>query len=279
MKTTNGPCCRGFAASREAGAALVDAKDTAARYPWVERKGLRGALFAPDDACVTPQDAMNRMADSLLRTGLVDFHFGQSVSSIDGDEAIARGKSIRFDFAFVCIGDDAGALLPQAFAGEPMERFVVQMMRTRPTERLGVIAASGACAARQPGFASCPSAALVRSRLLVDKPHLAENGLAFIASQQEDGRVTVGATATPAESGPGFRREDLDEMILSEARRTIGVALKIEERWEGSFSRHADKPFCTDVVYPNVTIVGGLGNNGLTLSLGLAEEIVSRTLG
>ena len=51
-------------------------------------------------------------------------------------------------------------------------------------------------------------------------------------------------------------------------------ALSIVERWHGIYVKHPDAPYCVFDPDAGVTAVAALGGHGMTLSFGLAEQIV-----
>ena len=54
---------------------------------------------------------------------------------------------------------------------------------------------------------------------------------------------------------------------------------KITERWNGIYPKLSGEINLVIKPEPNVTIVNGLGGAGMTLSFGLAEEVIQNVIG
>ncbi len=55
--------------------------------------------------------------------------------------------------------------------------------------------------------------------------------------------------------------------------------LRIASRWHGTYAKHPTEPYLIDHPAAGVTLITGLGGAGMTLSFGLAEQVVARELG
>jgi hypothetical protein len=55
--------------------------------------------------------------------------------------------------------------------------------------------------------------------------------------------------------------------------------LRIATRWHGTYARHKTEPYVVIHPAPAVTAITGVGGAGMTLSFGLAEQVVARELG
>jgi glycine/D-amino acid oxidase-like deaminating enzyme len=76
-----------------------------------------------------------------------------------------------------------------------------------------------------------------------------------------------------------FDRPEIDASILSYARSFLNLpSWEIAERWHGVYATSsAGMPFVAEPA-PGVVIVTGLGGAGMTISFGLAEEVVENGL-
>ena len=74
-----------------------------------------------------------------------------------------------------------------------------------------------------------------------------------------------------------FDREDINEAILTYLRTFAVVpTLAVAERWHGVYPKMKDgRSELIAEVAPSVWVVNGLGGAGMTLSFGLAEEVVA----
>jgi hypothetical protein len=55
--------------------------------------------------------------------------------------------------------------------------------------------------------------------------------------------------------------------------------LRIDERWHGHYVKHPSEPYVVLNPAPHVVAVTGVGGAGMTLSFGLAEQVVRETFG
>ena len=68
-----------------------------------------------------------------------------------------------------------------------------------------------------------PSTEKVRERLTNDHPELVEAGLNLMFTQLPDGSLTIGDTHHYSRTVDPYRPEDLDDLVLTETARLLGV--------------------------------------------------------
>ncbi len=77
-----------------------------------------------------------------------------------------------------------------------------------------------------------------------------------------------------------FDNPRIDDLILDYLRTFIKVPdLAIAARWHGVYVKHPTEPFVVARPTPETLAVTGIGGAGMTLSFGVAEQMISSWLG
>lgn len=125
-------------------------------------------------------------------------------------------------------------------------------------------------------FSKCTSLKKLDARYDSENQKLKEHGIHILVSQNQAGELIIGDSHHYFKTVEPFDSEEVNALILSELNKFLSIPYKITERWHGVYPK---LPGRLDVVLEpaaNVQIVNGLGGAGMTLSFGLAEEVVSR---
>jgi glycine/D-amino acid oxidase-like deaminating enzyme len=133
---------------------------------------------------------------------------------------------------------------------------------------------------RYPGFTSQPGFERVRERLEREAPELLAAGIHLIVVQLPSGDLIIGDTHEYADTASPFREERLDELVLVEACRLLGVArLEVRQRWQGVYPVAPGDPFLVDEPLPGVFVVEVLAGIGMTTAFGLAGRVLTDATG
>ncbi len=162
-------------------------------------------------------------------------------------------------------------------------RCKLQMMRSEallPERRIGPMLAAGLTLRHYASFQDCPGLAAVRRRVASESPWFDRLGIHVMVSQNGTGELTIGDSHEYDDAIEPFDKAEIDELILGYLETFLeGPRPRIVSRWHGCYVKHPDKPYVVFEPSPNVTAVTGVGGAGMTLSFGLAEQVVSRVLG
>jgi FAD dependent oxidoreductase TIGR03364 len=266
---------------------LLDAAQTLALSPGVNPANLRGALYSQSEACVNPPMAVAGLAAWLTSKHNITINFNTPVSSLTssahgGTAHLTGGGTLPFDVAIVCGGADIDTIYPGLHASLGLRQCKLQMLKTvaQPKGwRLGPHIASGLTLRHYKSFSHCPTLSKLISRIATTKPHLDALGIHVMASHHDDGGVVLGDSHEYDGDVDCFDKQSIDDYIISELHNVIQLPTwAIARRWHGIYSKHPTKPWVTHQPIPNVNIVTGLGGNGMTLSHGLAEELIESFL-
>jgi len=263
----------------EHGARMLTAAEVAERSSVATTDGLRGALWSPTEVNVDPRTAIPAVAQVLAADFRVDLRFGTAVRHVESGRIDTTAGEWTADRIVICSGNEFQALYPDVFADSGIRRCKLQMMRTvrQPSGwELGPTLCAGLTLLHYRSFAHCASLDALRERFAAELPgHLAD-GVHVLVSQTADGEVTIGDSHHYGITHDPFQHETVDREILDYFATFAGLPRpQIAERWHGIYpslpTADADLVVSPE---PGVTVVNGLGGAGMTLSFGLAEEVV-----
>ncbi len=137
---------------------------------------------------------------------------------------------------------------------------------------------TGSSLLRYGAFVACPSAAAVRQRFERDHPELIDADVNLMFTQRPDGDLLIGDTHHYDRTVDPFRREELDNLILREVGRLLGVdRLDVKERWQGVYAS-ASGDFLVATPVDGARVVSVTSGIGMTTALGLAPEVLDDLL-
>jgi FAD dependent oxidoreductase TIGR03364 len=257
---------------------LLTPDEVSRRSPAVKTSGLRAGLWSATETCVDPREVIGRLPDFLHRSLGVHFEFGTAVSDYEHPRVMAGARAWTADRMLVCTGDDFATLYPATYAGVGFSRCKLQMMRSQPygaSFALGPMLAAGLTLRHYKNFQHCPTLAAVRERVARERPEFDRFGIHVLVSQNGLGELVIGDSHEyDAAIGP-FDKPEIDRLILNYLRSFFARDdIEITARWHGMYAKHPRDAFFVAHPAPAVTVVTGLGGAGMTLSFGLADEVV-----
>jgi len=246
----------------------------------VKTDGLKGALWSPSEMTVNPRQASAAIAQHLEEKMNVTTRFGTAVNGISMPFIETAAEKWKVEEVFVCSGADFETLYPAEFAAAPLKKCKLQMMRTIPQPgnwQLGPALCAGLTLAHYAAFDSCEALVPLKQRFAQEMPEYVKWGIHLLISQNGAGELTIGDSH---EYGPDFEPFDktfINDLILKYMHTFLQAPVyTIQEQWHGIYPKLTNGK--TDLVFSpekNVTIVNGMGGAGMTLSFGLAQEILA----
>ncbi|MCF8245005.1 MAG: TIGR03364 family FAD-dependent oxidoreductase [Saprospiraceae bacterium] len=241
-------------------------------------KGLKGALWSSDELIVDPREAIAKLPEYFTEKYGIEFHFGVAATEVhSGQVRTGDGKKHRTDRIFICSGQDFETLYPQAFTDSGITRCKLQMMRT-PAQpaRLGASLCAGLTLTHYKAFEKLPSLPALRSRFEKEMPEYLKWGIHVLVSQNHAGEVTLGDTHEYGLHLDPFDRAELNDLVLKYLETFCRLPKpQVAETWHGIYAKlPAGKSWLVVEPEPGVTILNGMGGAGMTLSFGLAEQVV-----
>lgn len=261
--------------------ALQPPAQVALSAPMVRQSGLLTALWSPTEVCVDPRQTLAELPRWLHRRYGVEFHFGCAVTGYHPPHLQAGGRERRVQHLYVCAGDDTQTLFPEVLRNAGLIRCKLQMLRSQPypDRRLGPMLAAGLTLRHYPSFETCPSLPALRRRVAVEMPEYDRYGIHVMASQHGSGELTLGDSHEYEEEITPFDSPAIDALILDYLQTFLEAPnLQIASRWHGIYAKHPTRSFCVFRPSSTATLVTGVGGAGMTLSFGLAEQVVTENL-
>ena len=259
---------------------LLNPEEIRQRSEAVVPDNLQGGLFSNDEIIVDPREAIASLPAYLTERLGVTFYWGKCVSYIsDQTVYIGNAEEYEADLVFICSGADFETLYPEQFEEQALTKCKLQMMRLvgQPDQwRIGPALCGGLSLIHYTSFKAAPSLTLLKNRYQEEMAAFLEWGIHVMVSQNEKGELTIGDSHEYGLTHDPFDKECINRMILDYLK---GFARfrdwRLKESWNGIYPKLTDGE--TDLFSspePFVYIINGVGGAGMTLSFGLAEELV-----
>ncbi len=262
---------------------FLTAKEVATKSPTAITDGLLGALWSETEVIVDPREAIHTLPGVLRDVFGVEFHFGQTVTDIAHPHLTVSGETWTADCIFVCSGADFETLYPDLYRTSGITKSKLQMMRTGPQPngyRIGPALCGGLTLTHYAAFSDCPSLPALKQRFQSELPFAVDWHIHVMMSQNGLGELILGDSHEYGLTFDPFDRADINAFVLDYLRGFARVPdLDIAATWHGIYAK---LPGHTELIAqpePGVTVVNALGGAGMTLSFGLAEEVVGEQLG
>lgn len=260
---------------------LLSPLQIADRSAAVVQTNLLGGLNSADELIVDPREAIAALPGYLTEKHNVAFYWGKCVSYIsEGSIYIGNEEEYEADIVFVCGGADFETLYPEAFAQQAITKCKLQMMRLVPQEngwRIGPALCGGLSLIHYKSFQQASSLASLKKRYEEEMSNYTDWGIHVMVSQNEKGELTIGDSHEYGLTLDPFDRGFINQLIIDYLKKFAQFkSWKVSESWNGVYAKLTDGS--TDLFFspePGVYILNGLGGAGMTLSFGLAEEVVN----
>jgi FAD dependent oxidoreductase TIGR03364 len=259
---------------------LLDARAVRALSGAVVTDGLMGGLYSADEVIVDPREAIQALPGWLSEQYGVEFYWGKCVSYIS-DQIVYIGNDEEYeaDLVFICNGADFETLYPEHFAEQPVTKCKLQMMRltAQPEDwRIGPALCGGLSLIHYNSFKAAPSLSKLRHRYEAEMADYLQWGIHVMVAQNGRGELTVGDSHEYGLTHDPFDKDFINRKILDYLRRFACFRdWSVAETWNGVYAKLTDGE--ADLFFspePYVYVINGVGGAGMTLSFGLAEELV-----
>lgn len=261
---------------------FLNAEETLAKSLAVNPDGLLGSLYSADEMIVDPREAIAAIPGYLKAAFGVAFIWNTAISKVVYPAVFSGEKSWSADEIFVCSGQDFETLYPEQFSAAPLTKCKLQMMRlgAQPDDwRIGPALCGGLSFIHYHGFKAAASLPGLKARYESEYAEYLKWGIHVMASQNGLGEITVGDSHEYALTFDPFDREFINTMILDYLGTFAQFkSPKVFQSWHGIYPKMTNG--ATEIVIrleSGVTIINGLGGNGMTLSFGLCDEVVGGT--
>lgn len=246
-------------------------------------EGFLGGLFSATELIVDPREAIATIPKYLHEKYGVEFLWNRPIQKVESGKAWSAEYCFEADHILVCSGADFEILYPEVYRQTSITKCKLQMMRTvaQPQGwRLGPAISGGLTLLHYKAFQECKSLANLQERVERQMPEYVKYGIHVMASQNGIGELVIGDSHEYGQTHDPFNRSHINSKVLDYLDKLMEPAdFTINEYWHGVYAKMTNG--ATEFVHhpeEGVTIINGLGGAGMTLSFGLAEEVVKEVL-
>ena len=244
----------------------------------VAHNGLLGGLWSDTEATVYAREAIRRIPAWLAEKYGLILRYGHVVTEVSIPHVKTAREDWRAERVFVCSGTDFETLYPSTFEAHQVSKCKLQMMKAVPkiAQKIGPTLCAGLTLRHYAAFSKCPSLPLLDQRLDQMNKDYKHHGIHVLLAQNETGELIIGDSHHYDRTVDPFDNESIFEIILNYLQTFTNLGpLQISERWHGVYPKVNGESCLVVRPEPEVTIVTGLGGAGMTLSFGLAEELIA----
>ena len=243
------------------------------------QKDLLGALYCKDDMIVEARAAIEKIPTYLTEKYGVEFKFNTAINFIDHPHISSGEQSWQADEIYVCSGADFETLYPEIFVANGFTKCKLQMMRLIAQEnnfRIGPALCGGLSLIHYKSFAVAPSLPALKKLYSETMPDYLKWGIHVMVSQNETGELTIGDSHEYGLVFDPFDKQFINQLITNYLKKfAVFKNWQMIQSWHGIYPKMTNG--ATDFIHQpqqGVTIINGMGGAGMTLSFGLAEEVV-----
>ncbi|MFS2186544.1 TIGR03364 family FAD-dependent oxidoreductase [Mucilaginibacter sp. Mucisp84] len=261
--------------------AVLTPGEAVSKSPAINTDGLKGALWSGEEMIVESRVAIGQVAAYLAEKFGVEFHWNTAISRIEHPKVSSGNQSWEADEIYVCSGADFETLYPELFAQTQITKCKLQMMRlvTQPDEwRIGPSLCGGLSMIHYPGFQAAASLPALRKRYEEQYATHLKWGIHVMVSQNGSGELTIGDSHEYGLVHDPFDKEFINNLIIEYLHTFANFKdWKMLQSWHGIYPKMTNGAYELIVdIEPGVTLINGLGGNGMTLSFGLCEQEIAR---
>ena len=242
---------------------------------------LKGALFSEDEMIIESRVAIEKLPAYLTAKYGVAFHFNTAVTCINYPTVISGKQHWQADEIYVCSGSDFETLYPEVFAANAFTKCKLQMMRFITQQnnwRIGPALCGGLSLIHYKGFEVAASLPQLKAEYEQTRGDYLKWGIHVMVSQNAEGELTVGDSHEYGLVHDPFNKQFINRLIVDYLKQFLIIKdEEVMQTWNGIYPKITNGE--TDFINSpeqGVTIVNGLGGAGMTLSFGLAEEVLNK---
>ena len=261
---------------------LLNKNKIAEQYEHVNPDNLLGGLYSAEEMLIDPREAIAALPEYLQEKYAVEFYWNKCVSYI-ADQTVYVGNEEEYeaDIIFICSGADFETLYPEEFAKLPITKCKLQMLRTVPMPeryRIKTAICGGLSLLHYSSFKAAPSLPVLQKKMAEEMKEYLDLGIHVMAAQNGKGEITIGDSHEYSLHLNPFDKASTNKLILDYLKTFLKINGNVfAETWHGIYPKLTNGD--TEIFFTpeqGVYILNGLGGAGMTLSFGLAEEMVEQ---
>ncbi len=260
--------------------AAISAGEAMQKSEAANAAGLKGALWSKDEMVIESRVAIEKLPRYLHDKYDIQFHFNTAISYVSYPNVFSADRRWNADAIFVCSGADFETLYPGVFLENNFTKCKLQMLRlaAQPNNwSIGPSLCGGLSLIHYKSFEAATSLMQLRDYYKATMPDYLKWGIHVMVSQNGESELTVGDSHEYGLVHDPFDKQFINQLILDYLK---GFARfqnwELLQSWNGIYPKKTDGAI--DFIHhpeEGVTIINGLGGAGMTLSFGLAEEVVT----
>jgi len=256
---------------------ILNHKDVLKKYPYVNAKNLKGALYSANEITIYSRESIPAIAEWLTKKYKVDFLFDTTVISEKLPTIYTNKSSIKAAKLIISTGADFELLFPEVYKNAKITKCKLQMLKTEASNTLIIPALYTATSfIHYASFSKCKTLEVIRTKIKKEQPQYLNYGINLLVAQNNYNELLIGDSHEYDESVNPFNKEEIDHLIISGLKRILPTTdINIKERWHGVYPKSNNKKFIIEEPKKNALIVNALAGAGMTLSFGLAKKTIS----
>lgn len=258
---------------------LLSADEVKQNSPVVRGQSLKGGLYSTTEGTVYSREAVRRIPQWLEEKYGLILRFEHVVTEISVPNIRTARESWKVQKVIVCSGADFETLYPEVFDLQPLTKCKLQMLKAIPKKpfTLGPSLCAGLTLRHYAAFKKCKTLKDVDARYDRGFADYKTHGVHVLLAQNQSGELIIGDSHHYSQTIEPFDSEYVNEIILTYLHSFVDLGeIKITERWHGVYPKVQGNIDLILEPEKGVTIVNGLGGAGMTLSFGLAEEVIDK---
>ncbi|MGB7193985.1 MAG: TIGR03364 family FAD-dependent oxidoreductase [Collimonas pratensis] len=256
-------------------AMLLEGEQLAALYDGRFRHH-RSALRGSQDLQLYSREAIPALVRYLQAQG-VQFHFNALVKEAGDGRISSTAGEFRAEHTVVCAGHDYQTLFADRLGPMNLQVCRLQMLRAAAVEYFPLTHAlmTGLSLPHYGAFADLPATAAVRAEIEAKTPALNRHGIHLLVSPTPYQEFVIGDSHHYGADAEPFNNEEVDQLLIGLAEDTLGVRLKVLERWQGVYGNKGPGPISLLAIDAHTTAVLLHTGIGMSVGLGLGERIIA----
>ena len=259
--------------------ALLNTNEVFSRSGIAKKENCLGGLYSREELIVDPREAIAFLPEYFQATLNIQFNWGKAVTRVSTGKITSGAERFDADLIFICSGSDFKTLYPAEFEKFPLTKCKLQMMRWKEegSQRIGASLCGGLSLIHYPGFKAAPSLPELKQYYENEMSEYLKWGIHVMVSQNHLGHLTIGDSHEYGLSPDPFDKQCINELILKYLNQFTSLRNPtLIETWNGVYGKLTNAD--TELFYspePGVYILNGVGGTGMTMSFGLAEEVIN----
>lgn len=260
--------------------AAISASEALQKTEAANPLNLHGALWSADEMIIESRIALLKLPAYLNEKYGITFHFNKTITAVNYPSVNAGKETWNADLIYVCSGPDLETLYPEVYASSYFTKCKLQMLRLimQPNDwRIGPSLCGGLSLIHYKGFEAAASLPQLKKYYADSLPDYIKWGIHVMVSQNAEGELTIGDSHEYGNVFDPFDKAFINGLIIDYLKQfAVFKDWQMIQSWHGIYPKLTNG--ATDFICQpenGVTIVNGMGGAGMTLSFGLAEEVVN----